>query len=83
VKGYRPDLVFLDIGMPGVDGYEVARRLRRQPGLETVRLVALTGYGQEEDRRLAREAGIDHHLVKPVNPEALEALLRGPEPPAR
>jgi PAS domain S-box-containing protein len=83
VKGYRPDLVFLDIGMPDVDGWEVARRLRRQPGLENVRLAALTGYGQEEDRRLSREAGIDHHLVKPVDPEALAALLAGPEPPAR
>jgi PAS domain S-box-containing protein len=83
VKDYRPDIVFLDIGMPGLDGYEVARRLRRQPGLENVRLAALTGYGQEEDRRLSREAAIDHHLVKPVNPEALQALLAGSEPPAR
>jgi PAS domain S-box-containing protein len=83
VKGYRPDLVFLDIGMPDVDGYEVARRMRRQPGLENVRLAALTGYGQEEDRRLSREAALDHHLVKPVDPEVLEALLAGPEPPAK
>jgi PAS domain S-box-containing protein len=83
VKGYRPTMVFLDIAMPGVNGYEVARRLRRQPGLENVRLAALTGYGQEEDRRLSREASFDHHLVKPVDPEALDALLAGPEPPAR
>ena len=74
-KGYRPEMVFLDIGMPGMDGYEVARRLRRQPGLEKVRLAALTGWGQEEDRRRTAEAGFDHHLVKPVEPGTLEALL--------
>jgi CheY-like chemotaxis protein len=74
-KGYRPEIVFLDIGMPGMDGYEVARRLRRQPGLENVRLAALTGWGQEEDRRRTAEAGFDHHLVKPVESSALQALL--------
>ena len=75
VNGYRPALVFLDIGMPGMDGYEVARRLRQQPGLENVRLAALTGWGQQEDRRRTAEAGFDHHLVKPVEPKALEGLL--------
>jgi len=71
----RPDLVFLDIGMPGMDGYEVARRLRQTPGLEKVVLAALTGWGQQEDRRRTAEAGFDHHLVKPVEPKTLEGLL--------
>jgi CheY-like chemotaxis protein len=74
-KGYRPDMVFLDIGMPGMDGYEVARRLRQQDGLENVRLAALTGWGQQEDRRRSAEAGFDHHLVKPVEPKDLLGLL--------
>jgi PAS domain S-box-containing protein len=74
-KGYRPDMVFLDIGMPGMDGYEVARRLRQQAGLENVRLAALTGWGQQEDRRRSAEAGFDHHLVKPVEPKDLQGLL--------
>jgi signal transduction histidine kinase/ActR/RegA family two-component response regulator len=76
---FRPEIVLLDIGLPKMDGYEVARRLRRAPGLEKVVLVALTGYGQEEDRRSSREATIDHHLVKPVDPEALWTLLADPE----
>ncbi len=72
---YAPDLVFLDIGMPGMDGYEVARRLRQRPGLEKVVLAALTGWGQQEDRRRTTEAGFDHHLVKPPEPKALESVL--------
>ncbi len=72
---YRPEMVFLDIGMPGMDGYEVARRLRSQPGLESVRLAALTGWGQEEDRRRSKEAGFDQHLVKPPEPQALDEVL--------
>jgi CheY-like chemotaxis protein len=74
-KAGAPDVVFLDIGMPGMDGYEVARRLRQQPGLEQVMLVALTGWGQQEDRRRTADAGFDHHLVKPPEPKALEELL--------
>ena len=74
-KTYTPDVVFLDIGMPGMDGYEVARRLRQQPGLEQVVLTALTGWGQQEDRRRTAEAGFDHHLVKPINLNALQTLL--------
>ena len=72
---YRPEVVLLDIAMPGMDGYELARRLRQEHGLEKTLLVALTGYGQEEDRRRSREVTIDHHLVKPVNPETLQDLL--------
>jgi two-component system CheB/CheR fusion protein len=79
---FRPEVVFLDIGLPEMDGYEVARRLRKLPGTEKALLLALTGYGQEGDRRRSREAGFDRHLVKPVDPEVLRALLAGHEPPA-
>ncbi|QJW98524.1 N-6 DNA methylase [Frigoriglobus tundricola] len=77
VTDYRPDMAFLDIGMPGMDGYEVARRLREQPGLQRAVLVAVTGWGSPEDRRRTTEAGFDHHLVKPVEPAVLEKLLAG------
>ena len=76
---YRPDAVFLDIGLPGMDGYEIAERLRDLPESAHTVLVAITGYGQEEDRRRSREAGIDHHLVKPVAPETLQKLLESLE----
>ena len=72
---HPPDVVLLDIGLPGMDGYEVARRLRQDPRLEGVRLVAMTGYGDEADRRLAQEAGFDQHLVKPVDFLKVEGLL--------
>jgi len=72
---YAPNVVFLDVGMPGMDGCEVARRMREQPGLDRVVLAALTGWGQKEDRRRTAEAGFDHHLVKPIEPEFLERLL--------
>jgi CheY-like chemotaxis protein len=74
-EAYRPDLVLLDIGLPGIDGYEVARRLRSVPWIGTTTLVALTGYGGEDDRRQARAAGFDHHMVKPVDFGALHRLL--------
>jgi signal transduction histidine kinase/ActR/RegA family two-component response regulator len=74
-RTYAPDVVVLDIGLPQMDGYEVARRLRSQPAMEHVLLLALTGYGREEDRRRCREAGFDHHLVKPVDPATLQELL--------
>ena len=70
-----PDIVFLDIGMPGMDGYEVARRMRQIPGLEDVILAALTGWGQQEDRRRTAAAGFDHHLVKPPESAELEKVL--------
>ena len=63
---YHPDVVLLDIGLPGMTGYEVAEQLRRQPEFSGTLLVAITGYGQEEDRRRCCEAGFNHHLVKPV-----------------
>ena len=63
---FRPQVVVLDIGLPGVDGWELARRLRAIAGLEQIRLVALTGYGSERDRQRSREAGIDEHLLKPI-----------------
>ncbi len=71
------DVVLMDIGLPGMDGYEVARRIRRQPGLAPVVLVAMTGYGQERDRQLAHEAGFDHHLVKPADLDELLRILAG------
>jgi len=79
---YRPDVVFLDIGMPGMDGYEVARRMRQQPGLEHVVLAALTGWGQQEDRRRTAEAGFNHHLVKPPAPLAVDAVFAGLKRPS-
>jgi CheY-like chemotaxis protein len=74
-SSFRPEVVLLDIGLPGMDGYEVARRLRRQEGSEKALLVALTGYGQAEDFRRSQEAGFDQHLVKPADPEMLTALF--------
>jgi PAS domain S-box-containing protein len=78
---FRPDVIFLDIGLPGMDGYEVARRLRREPG-PAPWLVALTGYGQEEDRRQALAAGFDEHVVKPASMPRLADLLRRAGTPA-
>jgi CheY-like chemotaxis protein len=72
---WRPDVVFCDIGLPGIDGFEVARRLRRQPGAEQALLVAVTAYGGDEDRKKGHEAGFDHYLVKPVDPDDLCRLL--------
>jgi signal transduction histidine kinase len=71
----RPDIVFLDLGLPGMDGYEVARRIRRQPVGDSLVLVALSGYGREEDLRRSRAAGFDLHLTKPVGLAVLEPLL--------
>ena len=72
---WRPDVVLTDIGLPGFDGYEVARRIRRIPGLEKAVLAALTGYGSDEDRRRGQEAGFDQYLVKPADPDDLRRLL--------
>ena len=72
---YQPDFVLLDIGLPDMCGYEVARRLRRQPQTKDARLIAITGYGQDSDRQCSQKAGFDHHLVKPVDPQKLQDLL--------
>ena len=74
-KAFRPQVVFLDIGLPGKNGYEVARELRTLPEMHSALLVALTGYGHDDDRRRATEAGFDAFQVKPVAPDALETLL--------
>lgn len=74
-RTYQPDVVVLDIGLPDIDGCEVAGRLRQEPGFDQMLLIALTGYGQEEDRQPCYSAGFDEHLVKPVDPSSLEALL--------
>jgi len=81
-QGYKPQVVLLDIGLPGLDGYEVARRLRALPELQGALLIALTGYGQPEARRTALSAGFDVHLVKPVDPQTLTDLM-GRAPAAR
>jgi CheY-like chemotaxis protein len=72
---FRPDVVLLDIGMPGLDGYEVARRLRTLKRGEPLRIIAVTGWGQEADRTRSREAGFDVHLVKPVDPTVLTSAI--------
>ena len=72
---FNPDLVLLDLGMPGMDGYEVARRIRQLPNGQGITLIAVTGWGQDDDRRMGRDAGFDHHLVKPVSLAILQPLI--------
>jgi CheY-like chemotaxis protein len=74
--GFQPQVVLLDIGMPGMDGYEVARELRAQEQTSSMTIIALTGYGQPEDRAHAQAAGFTDHLTKPVNPDVLYSLLK-------
>ena len=74
-EAFAPDVALIDIGMPGMNGYEVARHVRQLPAADGITLIALTGWGQDEDRRRVREAGFDHHLVKPVDLASLQALL--------
>lgn len=76
-RAHKPDVIVLDIGLPGVDGYELARMIKREPELAAIRLVAHTGYGSPEDRKKALDAGFDAHLVKPAELDDLEAALRG------
>jgi two-component system CheB/CheR fusion protein len=77
VQKFKPEVILLDIGLPGMDGYEVARRLRKLPETEKVLLIALSGYGQAQDIRKSKEAGFDHHLVKPADINQIEALISG------
>jgi CheY-like chemotaxis protein len=72
---FKPEVVLLDIGLPKMNGYEVARHIRRESWGKDIVLIALTGWGQEEDKRRALDAGFDHHLTKPVEGAALERLL--------
>lgn len=77
-RGFHPDVILCDLGLPGdMDGYDVARALRDDPSVTGALLVALTGFGAEEDRRRAATAGFDLHMTKPVSPEHLEKLLSG------
>ena len=78
-----PDIAILDIGLPGMDGYELARWIRRQPRLHRVRLIALSGYGQASDRKLALDAGFDVHLAKPVDPDAVLRTIGELDPAAK
>jgi len=78
VERFAPDCVLLDIGLPEIDGYETARRIRALPGGDRVRLIAVTGWGQQEDKQRARAAGFDAHLTKPVESSAVSALLTNP-----
>jgi CheY-like chemotaxis protein len=75
MAAFHPEIVLLDIGLPQIDGYEVARRVRELPALDGIKLVALTGWGHDQDRCRTREAGFDHHLVKPVAVKTLKELL--------
>ena len=77
VQQFRPDIVFLDIGMPSIDGYETCRRIRRQPTDRHIVIVAVTGWGQSQDKQRALDAGFDAHLTKPVDPTALARVLAG------
>ena len=73
-RDYRPEVVLLDIGLPGMDGFAVATQLRKE-GIGGRMLVALTGYGEQQDKDRAHKAGFDHHLVKPIDPDTLQKLL--------
>jgi two-component system, chemotaxis family, CheB/CheR fusion protein len=72
----KPDVMLLDIGLPNLNGYDVARQIRKQPWGAAPILVAITGWGQTEDKNLSREAGFDHHLVKPVEIDTLVKLIQ-------
>lgn len=78
-KNSKPDVVLIDIGLPGMDGYQLAGHLRRDESVKDATLIAISGYGQEEDLRQAREAGFDHHLVKPIISDQLIKILEEAE----
>jgi CheY-like chemotaxis protein len=71
----RPEIAILDIGMPGLNGYDVARRIRQHKDANGVKLIALTGWGQESDKKRASASGFDHHFTKPVEPSTLSELI--------
>jgi len=75
LREVRPDVAFLDIGMPGLTGYEVAQAVRAEPWGREIKLIAVTGWGQAEDSQRARSAGFDRHLVKPIDPAEVDRLL--------
>jgi CheY-like chemotaxis protein len=77
LRTFRPDVALIDIGLPGVDGYALARMARETPEAQSTRLIALTGYGQDEDRQKALASGFDAHLTKPIDPAILERVLAG------
>ena len=77
MESFKPDIALLDIGLPEMNGYELLRRLRAQPALRSIRYIAITGYGQAEDRERVRNAGFESHLVKPVSMPALTRALLG------
>jgi CheY-like chemotaxis protein len=74
---FRPEVALLDLAMPGMNGLQVARRLRQTPWGRDIVLIALTGWGDEEDLKRTADAGFDHHLTKPIPPDAIEELIRG------
>ena len=76
-RAFRPQVVLCDIGLPKLNGYEVCRQIRAEAWAETTILIAVTGWGQDDARRQSAEAGSDHHMVKPVDPDALMTLLAG------
>jgi CheY-like chemotaxis protein len=78
VESFRPEVVLLDIGLPGMSGYDVARELRQRPACQGIVLAAMTGYGQAKDRQQSREAGFEFHLTKPLDPNLLEAFVTAP-----
>jgi CheY-like chemotaxis protein len=75
---FRPDMILMDIGMPEMDGCEATRRIREKPWSQGTQIIALTGWGQDDDRRRSRESGFDHHFTKPLNTDALLTLLSEP-----
>jgi CheY-like chemotaxis protein len=79
-EAFRPDIVLMDLGMPNLNGYEAARRIRQEAWGREIALVATTGWGQDDDRRRTTEAGFDRHLVKPIEVAALREILAAPAP---
>ena len=77
-KEWHPEIVLLDIGLPGMDGFQVASLLRQNEGTRNAVIIAISGYGQEEDRNRSKQAGFDHHLVKPINSDELAKMMASP-----